>query len=48
LVGIYKEIKNLTPDGEIKYFHHKVKKGVFRKMWERLHGTPVAAGHGKG
>jgi hypothetical protein len=47
-MGIYKAIKNLTPEGEIKYFRRKVETSVFSKMWERLHETPVIAGrHGK-
>jgi len=34
---IYKEIKNLTPEEEIEYFHLKVESGVFRKWWKKLH-----------
>lgn len=46
---IYKEIKKLTPEAEIKYFRHKVETGVFSKLWEKLHGAPVTAGgHSKG
>ncbi len=45
---IYNKIKNLTPEGEIKYFRHKVETSEFNKLWERLHGAPVTTGgHGK-
>ena len=45
---IYNEIKKLTPEEEIKYFRRKVETSDFSKLWERLHGAPVAAGgHGK-
>jgi hypothetical protein len=48
-MGIYKEIKNLTPDEEIKYFHRKIETSAFGKLWEKLHGAPITAGgHGKG
>lgn len=29
---IYKEIKNLTPEGEIEYFRRSVKSSFFREM----------------
>lgn len=46
---IYKEIKNLTPGGEIEYFHSKVEASVFSKFWKRLHGAPITTGvHSKG
>jgi hypothetical protein len=33
---IYKEIKNLTPEGEIEYFRRSVKSSFFGKWWEKL------------
>ena len=33
---IYKEIKSLTPEGEIEYFRHRVKSSFFGKWWEKL------------
>ena len=48
-IGIYQEIKGLTPEGEMQYFHRKVEMSVFNKMWKKMHGAPVAAGgQGKG
>ena len=45
---IYKEIKNLTREGEIKYFRRRAESGVFGKWWEKLHGeTPAASGDNK-
>lgn len=41
---IYKEIKNLTPEGEIEYFRRRVKSSFFGKWWEKPHGGPAAVG----
>jgi hypothetical protein len=43
-IQIYKDIKNLAPEGELEYFHRRVEAGVFGKWWEKLQGEPVAVG----
>lgn len=45
---IYREIKNLTPEEEIKYFRRRAESSVFGKWWEKLHGAAAAtSGHNK-
>lgn len=40
---IYKEIKNLTPEEEIKYFRCRAEESAFAKWWKKLHGETVTA-----
>ena len=45
---IYREIKTLTPEEEIKYFRRRTESSVFGKWWEKLHReTPAASGDNK-
>ncbi len=41
---IYREIKNLTPEEEIEYFHRRAESSVFGKWWGKLYGRAAAAG----
>ena len=34
--GIYEEIEDFTHDEEIAYFHRRVEKGPFAKLWRDI------------
>lgn len=39
---IHSEIKELTPEEEIKYFHRRAEASAFGKWWKKLHGVTRA------